>query len=70
MDIGNMLAELRLERDQVIETIMSIERLATGNQKRRGRPPAWIVAARQAVPTAKKRGRPQGSKNTPKKERS
>jgi threonine/homoserine/homoserine lactone efflux protein len=36
--------------------IASLERLARGRGKRRGRPPAWLAMA-------KKRGRPAGSKN-------
>jgi hypothetical protein len=66
MDIGNMLAELRQERDQITEAIMSLERMAIGHQRKRGRPPAWMVAARHATP-AKRRGRPPGSKNAPKR---
>jgi hypothetical protein len=62
-DLGNMLAELRRERDQITEAIMSLERMAIGHQRRRGRPPAWMVTAREATP-AKRRGRPPGSKNT------
>jgi hypothetical protein len=62
MDIGNILTELRQEHAQLTEAIMSIERMAVGQGKRRGRPPAWMVAAKQSV-TTKKRGRPAGSKN-------
>ena len=51
-----MLADLRQEREQIEEAILSLERLARGRGKRRGRPPAWM----QEV---KKRGRPPGSKN-------
>jgi DNA invertase Pin-like site-specific DNA recombinase len=51
-----MLAELRQEREQIEEAIMSLERLARGRGKRRGRPPAWMSAM-------KRRGRPPGSKN-------
>ena len=39
-----MLAELRQERDQLSEAIISIERLAAGQGKRRGRPPKWMTA--------------------------
>jgi hypothetical protein len=46
MDIANMLAELRQERDQIEEAISSLERLLDGRGKRRGRPPAWMVAAK------------------------
>lgn len=56
MDLTKMLAELRQEREQIEEAIMSLERLARGRGKRRGRPPAWMS-------TMKRRGRPPGSKN-------
>jgi hypothetical protein len=59
MDINKMLAELRAEREQVDEAIIVLERLARGQGKRRGRPPAWMT-------TVKRRGRPLGSKNKPK----
>lgn len=58
-----MLGELRQEREQIEEAIMSLERLARGRGKRRGRPPAWMSEV-------KRRGRPPGSKNKPKSERS
>ncbi len=61
MDVAKMLADLRQEREQIEEAILSLERLARGRGKRRGRPPAWM----QEV-VAKKRGRPPGSKNKPK----
>ena len=51
-----MLADLRQEREQVEEAIVTLERLARGRGKRRGRPPAWMSAL-------KRRGRPPGSKN-------
>jgi hypothetical protein len=44
MDISKTLAELRAERDQLAEAILTLERLALGRGKRRGRPPgppAW-----------------------------
>jgi DNA invertase Pin-like site-specific DNA recombinase len=59
MDINKMLAELRLEREQIEEAIMTLERLARGRGRRRGRPPAWMSQI-------KRRGRPPGSKNRPK----
>jgi hypothetical protein len=43
MDIHKILAELRLEHDQLGEAILSLERLASGGAKRRGRPPAWLA---------------------------
>ena len=54
-----MLADLRQEREQIEEAILTLERLAKGRGKRRGRPPAWMSAL-------KRRGRPPGSKNRPK----
>ena len=60
MDINKMLEELRLEREQIEEAIMTLERLARGRGRRRGRPPAWMAATKD-VP--KRRGRPPGSKN-------
>ena len=62
MDIAKVLVELQQQREEIDEAILSLERLALGNGKRRGRPPAWIVAARKTAP--KKRGRPPLAKNT------
>lgn len=59
MDVLKMLADLRQEREQIEEAILTLERLARGRGKRRGRPPAWMTAL-------KRRGRPPGSKNRPK----
>jgi len=56
MDVVKILVELRQEREQIEEAIISLERLAHGRGRRRGRPPAWLSVAR-------KRGRPLGSKN-------
>jgi hypothetical protein len=36
MDINKMLAELRLERDQLGEAILVLEQLAVGQGRRRG----------------------------------
>jgi hypothetical protein len=56
MDVTKILGELRQEREQIEEAIISLERLARGRGRRRGRPPAWLSVA-------KTRGRPPGSKN-------
>jgi hypothetical protein len=56
MDVLKMLADLRQERQQIEEAILTLERLAQGRGRRRGRPPAWMTAV-------KRRGRPPGSKN-------
>ncbi len=70
-----MLAELRLEREQIEEAILTLERLARGRGRRRGRPPAWLKEATAAVSgngdedgsavsaEPKRRGRPPGSKS-------
>jgi hypothetical protein len=69
-----MLADLRLEREQIEEAILTLERLARGRGRRRGRPPSWLKDATAAaaeisgsdiVPSEpKRRGRPPGSKST------
>jgi hypothetical protein len=61
MDISKMLEELRAERDGINQAILVMERLAAGQGKRRGRPPAWMKDV-----MVKRRGRPPGSKNKPK----
>ena len=39
MDVLKMLADLRREREQIEEAILTLERLSQGKSKRRGRPP-------------------------------
>ncbi len=58
MDVTKILGELREERAQIEEAILSLERLARGRGRRRGRPPSWMTEL-----TVKRRGRPPGSKN-------
>jgi hypothetical protein len=58
MDVAKILAELRQERIQIEEAILSLERLARGRGRRRGRPPSWMAEI-----TGRRRGRPPGSKN-------
>ncbi len=74
MDVDKMLAELRLEREQIEEAILTLERLARGRGRRRGRPPGWLkeatagmedsmsAEASDGVPEPRRRGRPPGSK--------
>ena len=59
MDVSRILVELKSEREQIEEAILSLERLARGRGKRRGRPPSWLTD----VSAPKRRGRPPGSKN-------
>lgn len=72
MDVDKMLAELRMEREQIEEAILTLERLARGRGRRRGRPPAWLKEAQAVIaeevakgeagpPAPKRRGRPVGS---------
>ena len=61
MDVAKILADLKAEREQIEEAILSLERLARGRTRGRGRPPSWMAQAAEAAP--KRRGRPPGSKN-------
>jgi hypothetical protein len=71
MDVSKILVELRSERAQLEEAILSLERLARGRGPRRGRPPAWLATAERSaaeeeplpVEAPRRRGRPPGSKN-------
>ena len=74
LDVDKMLAELRLEREQIEEAILTLERLARGRGRRRGRPPAWLKdvggsAAGEDDPEVgslsepRRRGRPPGAKS-------
>jgi hypothetical protein len=79
MDINKMIAELREEREQVEEAILTLERLARGRGRRRVRPPARLKDAADThlnigqaqqpdgtvIGEQKRRGRPPGSKNSP-----
>ena len=55
MDVTKILAELKAERDSLEEAIATLERLALGRGKRRGRPPLWMVdaAKRKSADTEK-----------------
>ena len=59
MDVTKILAELKAEREQIEEAIVSLERLARGRGPRRGRPPGWMADMVEKP----RRGRPPGSKN-------
>lgn len=65
MDVSKILAELKAEREQIEEAILSLERLARGRGNKRGRPPTWMSEVAEEQPIAKRRGRPPGSKNKP-----
>ncbi len=61
MDVNKILSELRQEREQIEDAIISLERLARGRGKRRGRPPSWMkeAAERKKVRVAE-RGKDKG----------
>jgi hypothetical protein len=61
MDVSKILTELRHEREQIEQAILSLEMLARGRGRKRGRPPAWM--SQMAATAPKRRGRPPGSKN-------
>ena len=71
MDVAKILAELKAERAQIEEAILSLERLALGRKRGPGRPRSTVGAAAAADDpslsgfTPKRRGRPPGSKNKP-----
>ena len=52
MDVSQILVELRREKDQMEEAILSLERLVAGQGKRRGRLPAWLAKASATEPAA------------------
>lgn len=72
LDVDKMLAELRLEREQIEEAILTLERLARGRGRRRGRPPGWLKEAAASLGESsdsealggnsepRRRGRPPG----------
>ena len=45
MDVNKVLSELRAERENLIQAIVSLERLASVSKRRRGRPPEWLREA-------------------------
>lgn len=49
MNLNKILEELRGEREQIDEAILSLERLAAGSGPRRGRPPAWLKAQKSGA---------------------
>lgn len=62
MNVSTLLDELKEQRARLDEAILAFERIAVGGAKRRGRPPAWLLASKNEAPV-KRRGRPPGSKN-------
>jgi hypothetical protein len=65
MDVNKMLGDLRHEREQIEEAILSLERLARGRGKRRGRPPAWLSEMRKEKKPVKGKSTGGKKKNGP-----
>ena len=61
MDVVRILADLRQEREQIEEAILSLERLAQGRGRRRGRPPSWMVEAKKRGKAVTKKAKPETS---------
>ena len=54
MDITGILDELRESVANIDIAIAAMERLASGEPKKRGRPPKWMAAAKSAGVAPKK----------------
>jgi hypothetical protein len=61
LDIDKMLADLRVEREQIEEAILTLERLARGRGRRRGRPPSWLKEAAASVSDIEDGQQPNGA---------
>ncbi len=62
MDITKILEELRQEREQIDEAILTLEHLVQGRGRRRGRPPAWLAEIRNKVRPLGVKGKNTGAK--------
>ena len=60
LDVAKILEDLKQEKEQLEQAIITLERLAQERSPRRGRPPAWM--GEEPAPK-RRRGRPPGSKN-------
>ena len=49
MDLTKMITELRQQKQALEETMLILERIARGQGKRRGRPPAFLSDAAAAT---------------------
>ena len=57
MELNKMIAELQEERIRIDQALVTLQTLAAGRGRRRGRPPAWLSQTKRV-------GRPKGSKNS------
>jgi hypothetical protein len=60
LDVVKILEELKAEKEQLEQAIVTLERLAEGRAPRRGRPPSYLS---EGTTAPRRRGRPPGSKN-------
>jgi len=58
MDLVSMLAELRAERDQIAEAMLVLERIASSQGRRRGRPPKWMTVSDKVTEQPRRRRKP------------
>jgi hypothetical protein len=65
MDVHKILAELYEEREQIDAAIAALDRITATGQRRRGRPPKWLVEARGEPAAAKQKS---ASNSKPKKQ--
>jgi hypothetical protein len=42
MNLQKMIGELQAEKARLDDAILALERLASSNRRRRGRPPRWL----------------------------
>ena len=56
MDLAKALADLRDQRDDLDQAILSLERLASGRPRGRGRPPGRTTGRAKKRPTVPARG--------------
>ena len=64
MELDKILKALNEEAEAIDHAIVTLQHLATGRGKRRGRPPLWLNAARELEKSGlkskpRKRGRPR-----------
>ena len=57
MNVSQMIAELRAERDALVNAMAVLENIARSRGRRRGRPPAWLagITAVKPAPSGPKR---------------
>jgi hypothetical protein len=70
MDVSMILAELKAEREQIDEAVLSLERLARGRGRGPGRPPNWMADVAPPKqpgrrPAKRRGGPPDGSGSAP-----